>query len=222
MQNGNNDNTLARLSMGQPVAPESAAGQPTVQTTVPQGSACAPEATNSNTINLENINGCDGLRFILDVNNTTLEAQTIVFGTFLGLPGEYAKFRQTPTAVDQAGMKDSIDGSPFVGNMANLQGWNQIAISDGLIANSFTVFGDADVLKGKLGRFMINAQAELDPITNRLNINYLQQNGIEYTGIIAISSRNGLKFTLGAGKTATFEINIIGVGAAKGMVSPKV
>lgn len=123
-----NGTTLAQLSSGI-CATATPAEAIIVQQRAAEPALCVP-ATVGYDLNASLLAFSTGEVVVFEIENHTLEDHEVIFGSELGLAGNYTRYDQDPSGVDFAGMMDQ-----FGGNLQKVQGFNALVCNHSVIAS---------------------------------------------------------------------------------------
>lgn len=218
---------LAQLSAGICTTP-AAAEAVIVQQRAADPGICVP-ATVGYDLNPALLAFSTGQVAVFEIINNTLEDHLVVFGSELGMAGQYTFYDQEPSGVDFAGMEDQLGG-----NLQKVQGFNRMVCDCPIIASRITTDSETEAQANQRlvrGSFDYDANFEskrgsiihCSPCFNDSS-NLLR----EYVGPFALTFRHFVQYNVLAGtgggegpvipNEVTVEIEIAAIGEVRAFV----
>lgn len=155
------------------------------------------------------------------VNNTDVAVPVIV-GAGLGIAGAYQDFITTPSGVDYAAFLEDSRGAAYQNNAMSLQGLNIRVRSAGMILDSVEIqTTDATQAATRLFLVKMNNNLELTRVSQKVPLcdecMLGNSEGLftrKFQGPFAVDINNGISYTINAGETVLFRLNIAGMAIA--------
>lgn len=210
-----NNISLDQIAAGQMVVETS--NPQTICTTVPSTAevvqVCPP--TQSTTIDTTNMSGGSGDFYQGTFVNGTDAPQKIAMGAMQGIAGIYSLINQDPTGVDFAAFEETDHGAA-TNNAPSLQAFNHIVQSMGIIYSSIEV-QTTNAVQASNTLTLVNVDNNLEFRRRRVKAPFCDEcgNSAQSTTFTRgwnqrgpINRKQGIEYTVNAGQTVDFRVNI--------------